>query len=352
MLFREALAFLHGERIVRPSLDQLVRAVGAARVVANDELYRRLRPGLTLSLREQLDEMVVTDPDLGVAPVVWLNQGASSATAATIRTEVAKLTYLRSLGTGSIDLGAVPPERRRQLAGIGRRSTPASLRRMAAEQRYPILLATITAAHSEVTDEIVELFSQALAGVDRRARHSLAELRGDLAQVDIARLELLDDILDVVLDDSMDDAAVGAAIRNLDQARLDAAARTRTERFPRDGGHLAMLEARYNQVRSFAPIVLDTLDLAASVEPSDILEATQLLRRLNASHQRTLPPYAPTGFIPTRWRTYIEQARTDRDSFTLRHYWELSVLYGLRDALRSGEIWVEDPAATPTQPPT
>lgn len=340
--FHEALAYLHGEEIVRPSLDQLLRAVGTARVTANDELYRRLRPVLTPSLRDQLDRLIATDPDLGVAPIVWLNQGATSATAATIKTEIAKLTYLRSIGVDALDMAAVAPERRRQLAGIGRRATPASLRRMAPELRYPILLATVVAAQGEVTDEIVESFSQALGGVDRRARRSSDELQGDLAQADIARLDLLDDILDVIFDQNLDDAAVGAAIRDLDRARLDAATRTPIERLPRDGGHLAMLEARYTQVRSFAPIVLDTLDLAASVEPSEILDATLLLRQLNTSHQRSLPADAPTGFIPTRWQPYLDQARAGGDGFALRHYWEPSLLYGLRDALRSGEIWVKD----------
>jgi hypothetical protein len=44
-----------------------MRAVSAARVTAQDEIRRRLDPELTPERCEQLDALVATDPDLGVA---------------------------------------------------------------------------------------------------------------------------------------------------------------------------------------------------------------------------------------------------------------------------------------------
>ncbi len=47
VLFRQALNQLRADRVVRPGLDRLMRAVATARVTAQDEIRRRLDPELS-----------------------------------------------------------------------------------------------------------------------------------------------------------------------------------------------------------------------------------------------------------------------------------------------------------------
>jgi hypothetical protein len=340
VLFRQALEFLRTERIVRPGLDRLARAVATARAAADTEIHARLAPLLDPARREQLDALLVTDPQRRVAPLVWLSAGATAATGDTVKAEAAKLGYLRGLGADRLELSAVPPERRRQLAAIARKSTPAALRDTGPRRRYPMLLAFLAATHAEIIDELVQLFDQALAATDSRARHVLEERQGEAAAAEAERLVLLDEILNVVLDPALDDAAAGAAVRGLGQDRLAAAVRPPDQRPSRDGGHLQLMKARYAHVRSFAPPVLGALTFAASVTPSEVLTAVQLLQRLNAEARRNVPPGAPAGFVPARWRPYLDAARIAGDENGFRHYWELCVLFALQAGLRSGEIWV------------
>ncbi|GAA3466556.1 hypothetical protein [Nonomuraea roseola] len=44
--------------------------------------------------------------------------------------------------------------------------------------------------------------------------------------------------------------------------------------------------------------------------------------------------------MPTRYADYLEKARKSGDDTAFRHYWELCVLLGLRDGLRSGDVFV------------
>lgn len=44
--------------------------------------------------------------------------------------------------------------------------------------------------------------------------------------------------------------------------------------------------------------------------------------------------------MPTRWRGYLDTAAAAGDVTGYRHYWELTVLLGLRDGLRSGDVFV------------
>lgn len=341
VLFRQALAQLRTDLVVRPGLDRLMRAVSKARVTAQEEIRRRLDPELTSARCDQLDALVATDAELGVARLVWLNDGATSASAEWVKLEVAKLAYLEGLGAHRLDLSAIPPEPLRQLATLARRSTPRALREMAPERRHPILLAALAAAHTEIVDEIVRLFDMVLANTDGNARDQLAERQAEAVRSEVWRLALLDDILDVVLDSKLDDAAVGAGVRGLGQERLAGAARSDAERLPRDGGYLELMEARFSHVRSFAPQVLGALSFAASVSPSEVLDAVVLLQKMNAGGRRHVPEDAPVDFVPARWRPYLEAASAAGDENLYKHYWELCVLFALQGGLRSGEIWVQ-----------
>lgn len=340
LLFAQTLEHLRAERVVRPGLDRLLRTVGEAREAADQEVHWRLRPQLDPPCCARLDALVANDAELGMAPLTWLDKGAPSSAPDAIKAEVAKLGYLRERGAGRIDLSAVPPERVRQLAGVGRRSSPKALRAMAPERRHPILLATLAGAYTSITDEVVQMFDQALAATLSRARSLLVERQLAVAEANVGRLELLDEILDVALDSALDDAGVGAGVRGLGQERLASALRSEDERVPRDGGHLAIIEARYSHIRSFAPQALSALSLRASA-PSEAFEAAQLLQTMNAEGRRHVPADAPTGFVPARWEPYLAAARAAGDASAYRHYWELCALYALQGALRSGEVWVE-----------
>jgi len=341
ILFGQALDQLRAERILRPGLDRLMRTVSMARADARKEIRRRMDPDLTPERCDELDELLVNDPTLGMARLVWLGAGATSASSDAAKTEVAKLAYLEALGADRLDLTAIPPERLRQLAIVARRSTPRALRLMDPERRHPILLAALAAAHTEIVDETVRVFDMMLSATDGNARDQVAKRQLDALQANLERLELLDDILDVVLDTDLDDSEVGGAVRALGPKRLANAVRSEAERPPRDGGHLELIEARFSHVRSFAPQVLGALRFAASVAPSEILDAVLLLQAMNAEGRRHVPDDAPLDFVAARWRPYLDAAREAGNENRFKHYWELCVLLALQGALRSGEIWVK-----------
>jgi TnpA family transposase len=59
---------------------------------------------------------------------------------------------------------------------------------------------------------------------------------------------------------------------------------------------------------------------------------------LNATCKRKVPEDAPLAFIPQSWLDYV----LDEKGRIVRRYYELSALWELRGALRSGDIWVKN----------
>ncbi len=90
------------------------------------------------------------------------------------------------------------------------------------------------------------------------------------------------------------------------------------------------------QQRRYAPELLSVLGLHAAPAAKPVLDAIELLREMNAGNARKLPDDAPVEFIRERWaKLILTEGGLDR------RYYELCALAELKNALRSGEIWVE-----------
>ncbi len=338
LLLQLASERLRAHRLVRPGITVVERLVATARERADSETYQRLAALLTPDHATALDRLLVLDPALGRTRLAWLRAGATSPTPGAILGELEKLTYLRALGAGDWDLSALPPNRRRRLAQIARRSTNQALQRTTALRRYPALLAFCADSIAELTDELVELFDRALARSDARARHALEELRRGNARAVNDKVRLFIAVGRILLDP---DAEAREKLARVDTQigfeRLRAAV-VEAEQLarPADDNYFDLLASRYAYLREFTPAVLAGLDLHANAAAAGLLEAVTVLRQVNAERRRRLPPEAPCGFVPTRWRPYVI---TD-DGRLSRRYWELCLLSELRAALRAGDVWV------------
>ncbi len=109
---------------------------------------------------------------------------------------------------------------------------------------------------------------------------------------------------------------------------------------PRDHGRLAALDGSYGYLRQFTPQALDAVRFAAGTAAAELLAAVEILRDLNATSARKVPDDAPTGFVPARWRGYLDTAAKAGNTSAYRHYWELCMLMALRDGLRTGDVFV------------
>ena len=124
----------------------------------------------------------------------WVS-GRRSSSPAAVKAEVEKLTYLRRLDAHTLDLSMLPAERRRFLAGVGRRLTGQALSRREPERRYPILLTLLAQSAVDVLDETLLLFDQAISGRESAAKAKVTEALAERARRGEDRQALLDEIL-------------------------------------------------------------------------------------------------------------------------------------------------------------
>ena len=340
-LFNLACEYLIAARTVRPGAVTLTQMVASARTTATALTHQKVAHLLTEQVMADLDLLLRFDVGLGMTRLAWLTAPAVEATASSVKTSIEKLKFLRAMDAHVLDLSMLAAERRRFLATVGRRSTNQALERREEQRRYPILLTLVAQSAVDQLDEVVTLFDQAVSARESRAKvktdAALAE-RGKRGEVRQALLEM---ILPVLADPGIPDDQVGGLLRGqIGMGVLREAAATGWPALPRDHGRLSAMDTSYTYLRQFTPNVLAAIDFNGGPGTAELMQAVAMLAELNRTGGRKVPDSAPDGFVPARFRDYLAKARQAGDDTAYRHYWELCVLLGLRDGLRSGDVHV------------
>ncbi|WP_407257595.1 hypothetical protein [Klebsiella pneumoniae] len=105
---------------------------------------------------------------------------------------------------------------------------------------------------------------------------------------------------------------------------------------PEGFDHLHRVGENFATLRRYTPALLEVLELRAAPAAQGVLAAVQALREMNADNLRKVPADAPTAFIKPRWKPLvITPEGLDR------RFYEICALSELKNALRSGDIWVK-----------
>jgi hypothetical protein len=95
---------------------------------------------------------------------------------------------------------------------------------------------------------------------------------------------------------------------------------------------------QFNYLRKFSPAFLKRLEFEdARGTDTPLIQATELLKEMNAENKRKLPIDAPTGFVPKQLRPLVVS-----DGAIDKHAWECALIKKIRDEIKSGNIYVKN----------
>ncbi len=335
-LFTLACEQLRCRRVVRCSVDQLVRQIGAAREQAHQATFDALASQLAeRHRRDRIDGLLRRQGDGKATWIEWLRTPARDNQPAEIVRQLEKFTYLKELGAASIDLSMLPPGRVRILANEGRRRPAWELSRLAASRRLAVLLAFCSHTLVERGDELIDLYS---AGIQNAERHARAAVKGEREQTAKARDDhaWLGKTLARILVDALEHGAnpLERAVREIGETRLRAAAEDPGRLTRRvEEQHRDALWTRHAHLAQFAPHVLAALDLKAAPGDQALLDA---LNYMTENRHRQLLADAPLGVLPATWRAWVGH---DDDGRVVRTRYEIALWLVARDALRARRLY-------------
>lgn len=340
LLFHMGCERLYSEKIIRPGLTYLERMIATARQKAQEETYNLLNSLMTEERLAFIDNILITDNATGRTPLFWLRHGATSNTPSAILKSIDKLLFLRESGVEHWDLSNINPNRKKVLSQIGRRSTNQALQRLIPQRRYPVLIAFLRQSLEDITDELVDLFIQCLTECHARSKRDLKEYILGIASTTSEKLRTFQEIGTILLDPRIPDSQLRNVIYSrIPEEELRSSLQECTKLIrPKDDKCYDYLASRYSYIREFAPRLLEIFKFCSNIESALLIEALEIIKKLNSERKRALSEDAPLDFVPKSWLPYVVNKSGKID----RRYYEICALWELRSALRSGDIWVEN----------
>jgi TnpA family transposase len=328
---------LRSAKIILPTPTTIERAGLAGRARARKRAADALVADLTDEQRDKLDKLLAVEPATGVTPLAWLKAVPTAPKADHVRDAIDRLRFVRGIGIDAKAQARVHETRFRQFAREGMASPTYVIERCARNRRHATMVALLIDLESRLTDAALDMADKLIGNAFTRAKNS-KEKTCVAKTKEVGRLMRLFDrtieALSLAQESDRDAFAVVDETVGWPQLlRVRGEVASLAELAEEDP--LVRAVDRYATIRKFAPALLEALTFKAARSTDPILAAVDLLKELNQSGKRDIPPDAPMPFRK-EWRRLVT-----KDGKPNRRLYETAVLATLRNKLRSGDVWVE-----------
>lgn len=337
LLVQSAVSSVRACKVALPGISVIERACAQALTRANRNIYATLCERLSVEHCKRLDGLLLRRPDSSSTEIGWLRQAPLRPNARAMREHIDRLTTWRALDLPWAASKLIHRNRLSKLAREGASMTAADLAKFEPGRRYATLFAVAVESMATVTDEIIDLHDRIIGRIIRTAQnkqnqHTLAS-RSTVTSM-MRMHSRLGDALFTAKENGEDPfAAIETAIGWESLATSIAQAKELTR--PGLEDHLALVGAQFGTLRRYTPAFLAVLDLHAAPAAQDLLAAINVIRALNTTGARKIPDDAPTSFVRSRWKPLVFT-----DNGLDRGFYEFCALAELKNALRSGDMWV------------
>ena len=339
ILAKFLLQSLRQQSILLPTINVIERLCSQAITQAKQKTYKLLIAELNQDQLNQLDALLTLRNQSNTSALKWLRQAPSAANAKHLMQHINRLKFVQAIMLPAGIEKQVHHNILLKLAQEGFRMTAQHLRDLENKRRYATLVAVLIETKATLIDEIINLHDRIMGSVFNKAKHKHSEKFQKEGKAINHKVHLYSCIGHALLNARETGSAPFLAIESIiswDDFTVsvnDAQKLSQPENFD----YLPGIKTHYSQIRRYAPSFLNILIMKASCAAQPIMDAIETLRFMNIHNLRKLPYDIPPNFIKNRWRSLV----FTQDGIN-RTFYEFYVLSELRNALRSGDIWVQD----------
>ncbi|USA63279.1 Tn3 family transposase (plasmid) [Qipengyuania citrea] len=331
-LARRFVAECRRTRTILPGSSTIERLCADALVEAERRIEDLIAHRITPTLSENLAHLLEDTVDGRVTRFVWLRQFEVGANSAAANRLMDRLEYLQRFDLPADLLDGVPAHRVTRLRRQGERYYADGMRDLPEDRRLAILAVCALEWRSSLADVIVETHDR-IVGRLYRASERLCNTR--IADEKAAVRDTLKSFAEIggaLLGAQDDGTALDGIIATgpgWERFRtLVATASALTNVLAADP--LSRVLDGYHRFRLYAPRMLRLLDMQAAPIATPLLAAVAMLRN-------GIKVDPPVDFLRpnSKWHRHL-RAEPSGD----HRLWEIAVLFHIRDAFRSGDIWL------------
>ena len=318
---------------ILPGMSTIERLCAGALVEAERRINARIAARLDSRMRARLDSLLSEDTDGRISRFIWLRQFEVGKNSADVNRLLDRLEFLQAIELSPAVLDDIPAHRITRLRRQGDRYFTDGLGDISGDRRLAILAVCVVEWGAAIADAVVETHDRIVGKTWREAKR-LADLRVEEAQADIHdTLAAFENLGAALLEAKGDESALQDAVATScgwDPLEvLVARAGQLSETVKADA--LDHVVQGYHRFRRYARRMLNALQIVCASVARPLLDATTAIR-----DGLDIPTGAMSFLRPrSNWRKHLRSKQVDRERL-----WTVAVLFHLRDAFRSGDIWL------------
>jgi len=316
---------------ILPGITVIERLCADALVAAERRIDTRIADRLDDGKRSQLDALLTESAAGSVTRFVWLRQFEVGHNSADMNRLLDRLEFLKAIPLGRSILADVPPHRVARLRRQGERYFAGDLRDISGDRRLAILAVCTLEWRNAIADVVVETHDRIVGKTWREAKRACDASASDAKTALKDTLQAFSNLGSALLEAHEDQAPLNNAVQNaggwLSLKGLVATAAQLTDTLAADP--LAHVVHGYHRFRRYAPRMLRVLDIQPAPVAEPLLDAVRIIAGTETTVIR------PLTFLrrASKWHRHLNNDDRNR-------LWEVAVLCHLRDAFRSGDIWL------------
>lgn len=318
---------------ILPGISVVERLCADALVAAERRIETRIVDCLSGVVKDQLDALLTEHAGGQVSRFIWLRQFEVGKNTADINRLLDRLEFLQGIKLPADVLDGIPPHRITRLRRQGERYFTDGLRDISSDRRLAILAVCAVEWRTSIADAIVETHDRIVGKIWRDAR-KLCDVQINDAKASLQyTLRSFKSLGAALLEAKGDDAPLDPAVattcgwNNLEALVSTAAQLGDTM----SAEPLAHVVQGYHRFRRYVPRMLQALDIKAALVAEPLMTAANIIRENKAISDK------PITFLRrnSKWLRHLKAQNLDS-----HRLWEVAVMSHLRDAFRSGDIWL------------
>lgn len=338
-LFEQAQAYLLTNRVLLPGpsvLDKLITHICSQ---LHLELFEQIYQRLPTNLKRAIDELLQLPDNEQRSFFNQLKQFPPTATINSLRTYLQRYKDLTQTGIGSVKVQLLDPAFQEYLFHLARRYSAKDLKRFNEYKRYALMICFLLESRKRLLDYLVKMHDQFLLDASRKSRNiydkKYRQYRSQQQKAMNTVLHSTKTLLDWPEDQALSKKKFWEQV-DREQVRNSLDKLYSFKRFTDQGYGLFLLK-RYPSLRKYFAEFIQ-LPFVAEQGSQMLIQAIDIIRKLDASELKKLPEDVPIQFVPRELRPLLKDNRGQIN----RNAWEMALALAIKDAFRSGDLYLPE----------
>lgn len=336
-LFHEAETYLLQKHILLPGPSVLEKLIIHVCSEVHEQLFATIYEKSPPALRKAIDELLTVPKGERLSKFSLLKSYPPEAKISSLKDYLQRYQTLVDTGIDAVAPQLANPALQNYLFKLTKKYKAKDVRRFHKRKRYALMICFLLETRKVLLDHLVKMHDQYIATITRQSKSTYEKEHRALRKRQKRAVDVVLHVNDLLLawpkEEPILKQKLWQQVNELDlRTSLDD---LRVFKRLEERGYGDILMRRYPSLRKYFADFIH-LPFAAGHGSAPLLKSILLIRQLDANKIKKLPKDTPTAFVPKE----LQRALHDEGGKLNRNIWEMGLALALKDALRSGDLYL------------